>query len=459
MSRQIVVDIIGDSSGFNKAVDSASGKAGGLKGILGGIGAGIGLGIFSLATDAIGGLTDALGDSAAAFREDQASQSLLQTALANNIPGWDGNTAAIEANISAQQAKGVSDSMQREGMVALLNKTHDLTAATDLSNAAIELAAGTGKTYEEAIAEITSGLNGKVAALNKDGIAVTKNSTAAEIATAIMNQYAGSQDKVAETSEGKMKISQEKVGEAMEKVGAVIDKVAQVALPILADAFVTIIGVVTDVIATISPVIDEIMPHLQNAVTVVGNVFNTVFPIIRTVVETVFGAIGTAIGIFQTVLDTAAGVVRSVVGTMTGLFNGLASVVGTVFNGIAGAIRGALNSVIDIINGAIGAINGISFRIDNPLGGDPLLNFTGLNLPTIPRLHKGGIVPGVPGTEVPILALAGEVVTPRGGGSAPSNVTLNATFNVSGSGNPEDFGRRALLSLRRELTRNGMSLA
>lgn len=458
MARQIIVDILGDSSGFNRAVDSAAGAGGRFKNVMTGIGQGIGQAAFGLLDNAISRVVDTLGQADEAFKADQASQALLATALQNNIPGWDGNTSAIEANISAWQKKGVSDSEQREGMVALLNKTKDLTAAQDLNSAAIELAAGTGKTYQEAISEIVSGLNGRTAALSKDGIAIEKNASAADVATAIMDKYKGSQDRLAETSEGKTKISQEKVGEAMEKLGAIVDKVATVALPILADAFTTIIDVVTNVVDTISPVIEEVMPHLQNAVKIVGDVFNAVFPVIQTVVQTAFTIIGKAISVFLTALGTAGDVVRTVVDTMSGIFQGLGRIVGGVFDGIAGAIKGALNAVIDIINGAIGAINGISFRVDNPLGGDPLLNFTGLNLPKIPRLHSGGIVPGVRGSEVPIMALGGERVIPIGGDQNATSVTLNATFNVSGAQSPEKWSQRALLALNRQLKRQGITL-
>lgn len=454
MARQIIVDIVGDSSKLGSALDSATGKAGGFKNILTGIGQGIGQAGFGLIDSAASKLIGTLGDAAAAFREDQASVNLLGTALANNIPGFDGNTTAIEANISAWQAKGVNDEMQRQGLTTLLNKTQDLTAAQQLNNAAIELAAGTGKTYDEAIAEITSGLNGKVAALHKDGVAIDKNMTATELATTILDKYGGSQDKVAATSDGKMKISQEKVGEAMEKLGGIVDKVASVALPILADAFGTVIDIVTKVIDTISPVIEQVMPHLQNAVKVVGDVFSAVFPVIQSVVQTVFGVIGTAIQTFQKGLDTAAAVTRTVVDVLSGLFSGLGKLIGGVFDGIVGVIRGAINGVIGAINVAIDGINAIpDLDVGDVHIGIPHLDH-------IPTLHQGGLIPGLRGTEVPILAQAGERVIPldQVANSGSSNNTFNITLNVT-SNDPDAIAKAVVLPLRRELTRTGMSLA
>ena len=52
-----------------------------------------------------------------------------------------------------------------------------------------------------------------------------------------------------------------------------------------------------------------------------------------------------------------------------------------------------------------------------------------------------------------------EFIRRNGTGTGSGGVTLNATFNVSGATSPEMFSRDALLALRRELTRNGMSLA
>jgi murein DD-endopeptidase MepM/ murein hydrolase activator NlpD len=42
----------------------------------------------------------------------------------------------------------------------------------------------------------------------------------------------------------------------------------------------------------------------------------------------------------------------------------------------------------------------------------------------MPRFHTGGVVPGARGTEVPILAMAGETVTPAGGGGGTTVIQL-----------------------------------
>jgi hypothetical protein len=86
----------------------------------------------------------------------------------------------------------------------------------------------------------------------------------------------------------------------------------------------------------------------------------------------------------------------------------IASAASGMWDGIKNAFRNALNWVIDRWNGLEFKIPG--FHI-GPVGYD---GFT-LGVPDIPKLHTGGTVPGVPGTEVPILATAGERVTAGGG--------------------------------------------
>ena len=61
--RKILVEILGDESGYSKSIDKATKKTGGFTNILKGAGMGIGLGMFGLVTSAIGGVTDALGES------------------------------------------------------------------------------------------------------------------------------------------------------------------------------------------------------------------------------------------------------------------------------------------------------------------------------------------------------------------------------------------------------------
>lgn len=115
--------------------------------------------------------------------------------------------------------------------------------------------------------------------------------------------------------------------------------------------------------------------------------------------------------------------------------------IGGVFEGIANVLKAPFNAVISLINGAIRAINKISVDIPDwvpEFGGRTI----GFNIPTIPKLAKGGII------DRATLAMIGEhgkeAVVPLenntgwidelarkisgAGGKAPRNVTVNQTF-------------------------------
>lgn len=372
MTRQLVIEVIGDADSFNKttrdAVNGSDKMAGGFKGMaLAGAAAGLAAGGVTMA---IGFVTDALGDASEAAKEDQASQDKLALALKNTGQAQSLSTAEIEKAISANQAKGVSDSAQRDGISAFLDLTKSATDAMALNNAAVELSAAKGIDYAAAQKIVMSAATGRTAALAKAGVQVDKDISATELATAITNKYGGSLDRVATTQGGKNRIANEKMGEAMEKVGAIVNKVAAVALPVLADVLTFIV--------------EKVMPPVADA-------FETLMPIVIKLGQ-----------IWVTVFGT------------------IARITSTVFQGVVGAIKFAMNAVIDIINGVIGAINAIQVHVHV---GPVNIDWAGLNLGYLPKLHAGGVVPGQPGQDVLSLLRAGETVTPAGlnggGGDAP----------------------------------------
>lgn len=87
--------------------------------------------------------------------------------------------------------------------------------------------------------------------------------------------------------------------------------------------------------------------------------------------------------------------------------------------GIGGAVKDALlwpyktafNLIARAWNSTVGKL---SFEIPSWVPGG--LGGKGFQMPRLPEFHTGGVVPGAPGTEVPILAMAGETVVPAGGG-------------------------------------------
>lgn len=99
-------------------------------------------------------------------------------------------------------------------------------------------------------------------------------------------------------------------------------------------------------------------------------------------------------------------------GRIGGFFSGLGDVIKSAF-------KGAVNWVIDMLNHVIDFFNKIVYGINliNPFSDIP-------NIPHIPKMHTGGVVPGMPGTEVPIMAMAGEHVSTGSQGGSGGTMTF-----------------------------------
>jgi phage-related protein len=293
-----------------------------------------------------------------------------------------------------------------------------------LNQAAVDLSAATGKTYADAVTEIQAAIAGRATALEKDGVAIGKNASAMDIARAISEKYEGAQARLATTQGGKLKVANEKVGEAMEKVGKVMGDVASVVVPLLADAFTWVVDTLGAIGRAITPVTAAItralIPVFRAVLPVARTVFGAVQTIIGTlgnVVRTVFGAIGTVIGKAVDIIKGYFGALGTAVGIIGRVFTAVAGLVGKVFS--------TINGVIGIVNTAIRAINSIQVHIHV---GPVDIDWNGLNIRQIPKLHRGGVVPGPMGQEVPIMALGGErFIDPHGGGGGGAGLVVNVS--------------------------------
>jgi hypothetical protein len=441
MSRDLTIRILGESKDFNRAVDGAITKTEGITGKLRGVGKGMvlgaGIGAFNLLTSAIDLGISKLGEAAEAFRADETSQKLLAQALKNNIANWDGNTAGVEAYATAQAKLGFADDEVRTSIGTLIGVTHDLTEAQKLNSLAQDLARAKGISLEQATDAVSKAAVGNGRALKSLGIDITGVTGAAGFLDAIQKNVTGSAETWAATNEGKLAVSNVAVGEAMEKVGKIVNDVGQVAAPILAEALTVLVDVLGAVWEAIGPIVGELVNALQPAFKAIGPVASRVFGTIRDVVtqltpafRIVFGAIGTIISGAITFWGGLFDGLMVVLGVLGDAFRAVGTVVGRVFGAIAPIVRGAINFVIGAVNGIIRAINGLQIHVhmDTPVGS---INFDwgGLNLPHLPYLHAGGVVPGAPGSDVLAVLQAGERVTPA---NARPGVTVIVNGNIYG---------------------------
>lgn len=108
-------------------------------------------------------------------------------------------------------------------------------------------------------------------------------------------------------------------------------------------------------------------------------------------------------GAWNAIKDKASDVadwMSKIPGRLKGAFSGIA-------NTLSAPFKSAFNKIADAWNNTIGSL---SWHFPGAFGAGA---FT-IDVPNIPRFHTGGRVPGMPGQEVPIMALAGETVLPAG---------------------------------------------
>lgn len=108
---------------------------------------------------------------------------------------------------------------------------------------------------------------------------------------------------------------------------------------------------------------------------------------------------------------------RSIPGAIGRALGSLGSIIGGVFKGAVNVLINALNWGVDRINSLIHGMNAAITLVPG-VSGIP-------DIPHIPTLHSGGVVPGMLGQDVLTVLQAGEHVTPRGqGGGGGMTVTF-----------------------------------
>lgn len=109
-------------------------------------------------------------------------------------------------------------------------------------------------------------------------------------------------------------------------------------------------------------------------------------------------------------------------GFLSGIFSKIGHAVSSMWNGLGNGLRAVLNGAIGILNRGIDGINFLTGNISRAW------SWTGLPgipaIPHIPRLHSGGVVPGVAGSEMLAILQAGERVIPATGPPQGNGGTL-----------------------------------
>jgi hypothetical protein len=152
-----------EDSGLKKAQKGFSSLGKTLKGALGAVGLGIGV-------SALAGQLKAAGKAAA---EDAKSQGLLAAALKNTVGATNLQIASVEESISKMESmSAVADDKIRPAFAQLTRATGDVGKATELTNLALNVAAGTGRDVNSVAIALGRAYNGNTTALQRLGVNV-----------------------------------------------------------------------------------------------------------------------------------------------------------------------------------------------------------------------------------------------------------------------------------------------
>jgi len=174
-----------EDSGLKKAQKGFQSLGKTMKTALGAVGLGIGV-------TALTGQLKAAGKAAA---EDAKSQGLLAQALRNTVGATNAQIASVEQSIIGMESmSAVADDKIRPAFAQLARATGDVGKATELTNLALNVAAGTGRDVGAVAIALGRAYNGNTTALARLGLNVKGVS---DPLGALAKQFAGSAEAAA----------------------------------------------------------------------------------------------------------------------------------------------------------------------------------------------------------------------------------------------------------------------
>ena len=187
----------------------------------------------------------------------------------------------------------------------------------------------------------------------------------------------------------------------IEKVGVVVGKISawMEKNPELVGTIVKIVAVIGGLLTVLGPLM-LILPGLTAALPLLGAAFTLMLGPVGLIIAAIAGLIAIGVLVYKNWDHIKEGAINA-------------------WGAILRFVEGAVNGIIDIINSMIRVINKIPFVNIGEIG---KVGFAPQ------KMHGGGVVPGRPGQEVPIIAEAGEVIKPAGAGGGATIVV-----NVAGS--------------------------
>lgn len=454
MARQIVVEIVGDQKKYTKALNDATTATNGwgrkfdlTKGIIL-----AGAGLITGALLAIGKETFELGAKYESM--DNKAQTVFGDSL-SRVKKWaDANAKAM--GLTSREAVGLATNMA--DLLIPMGFTRDAAAdmatqTTNLSGALAEWSNGT-KTATEVSDILTKAMLGEREGLKALGISITEADVKQQLMKNGTDQLTGAaleQAKAIATQElilAKSADAQEAYAKGGDKgarsqaefnasINSVKETLVTHLYPILKTVAQWLASNLPTAIATAQQWFNSIRPTLEKVWSVVSRVVAVLIEVAKVAVPILVKGIGIAADVFTGLWDRVSSIVKNI----TDAFSGIVKFFGGIGGKITSAAKGMWDGIWNAFKGAINAIirgwNSIKFTLPEvdlgPLG--KIGGFT-IGTPNIPYLHAGGIVPGSPGSDVPTVLQAGELVIPRNKVGKGTGQTINieiGTFVGSGS--------------------------
>lgn len=240
----------------------------GSAGFFAGVGAAATLKAFSLVGQGVSAVTGFLKDSVQAFIDEEAGVRRLGQTLQANIPGWTGNTDAIEKTIRVRESLGFADDELRDSLGRLVGATHDVGRAFNLQTLAMDLARFKGIDLQSASEELIKVNAGQYRSLKALGIEIDANATREEALGRIHEIVAGQAQAFGETTAGAMAAASVAVQDLQEDIGATLAP----AIKEFADALRTeVIPALRELGDVAGPVFEVIAGGLKSAFSPVTN--------------------------------------------------------------------------------------------------------------------------------------------------------------------------------------------
>jgi hypothetical protein len=320
-------------------------------------------------------LAGAIGYSTKQAADEQVGIVRLDKALRNNAKGYDGNRAAIEKKIAAQEKLGFSDDALRDSLGALVVKTKDVAKAQQLQTVAMDLARARGIDLGTATDVLIKIQNGQYRALKGLGIAivpVTKNYdhliATNKNATEAQKKAAKALDDAATKTLALAAIQKATTGQAQAygdtqvgifesikiTLGDVVEDLGGLFLPMLKGVSVfardTVVPALSAVVTTVSTWIKTNQPLIAQVGAFVGGVLKGFIAGVVAVGGAIIRAIPTIMAIGKTVFDFVVPKVQAFVKTMSGP--------GGVVDSVVGVVGPILDKLLPALGGVVTALFG-----------------------------------------------------------------------------------------------------